>query len=257
MYTAFASVYDRLMSDVDYDGWAEYYAALLRRCGAEKGPVCECACGTGSLTVRLREKGYQITGTDISQDMLSIALTKARERGLQIPFVRQDMCHLTLHRRQAAVLATCDGVNYLLTPERARLFFRAAFAALRPGGALIFDVSTPWKLQNTLGDRTLGSQEEEISYIWQNAFHAHSRTVDMRLSFFVRQQDGRYIRLEETQTQRAHSREELTKYMEEAGFGHIRFYGDRTLRAPGQKAERWHITAIRPKEKKTNAQPTL
>lgn len=249
MYTAFAAVYDRLMQGVDYDGWAAYYAALLARCGIKGGSVCECACGTGSLTVRLQRLGYAMTGVDLSQDMLSVALGKAREWGLTVPFVRQDMCLLTLHKRQHAILCTCDGVNYLTTPDRARRFFRAAYQSLRPGGALIFDVSTPWKLQNTLGDNTLGSLEEDAPYIWQNAWHPRTQTVEMRLAIFVRQPDGGYVRLEETQRQRAHSREELTAYLTEAGFDRIRFYGDRTLRAPGEKAPRWHVTAIKPKEK--------
>ena len=94
-----------------------------------------------------------------------------------------------------------------------------------------------------------GSQEEEIAHIRQNAWHPRARTVDPRLSIFVRGADGRYDRLEETQRQRAHSREELTDWLTDAGFTGIRFYGDRTLHAPGAKASRWHICAIRPKEK--------
>ncbi len=249
MYTAFAAVYDRLMSGVDYDGWADYYAALLKRCGVGAGSVCECACGTGSLTVRLQRLGYAMTGIDLSQEMLSVAARKAREHGVMIPFVRQDMRRLTLHKRQQAVLCTCDGLNYLTTPDQARQFFRAAFAALKPGGALIFDLSSPYKLQNTLGDSALGSQEEDIAYIWQNAWHPRTHTVDMRLSIFVRGADGRYERLEERQRQRAHSREELTAFLTEAGFTGVRFYGDRTLRAPTAKEARWHVTAMRPKEK--------
>lgn len=248
MYTAFASVYDRLMCEVDYPAWARYYAQLLGRCGVTRGSVCECACGTGSLTSELQRLGYAMTGVDLSQEMLSVAQQKARERGLTIPFVCQDMCKLTLHKRQHAILCTCDGINYLTTPDRARRFFRAAHAALRPGGALVFDVSTPYKLEHILGSNTLGSQEEDLPYVWQNAWHPRTHTVEMRLSIFERGQDGRYARLEERQRQRAHSREELTAYLAEAGFAHIRFYGDQTLRAPGPRALRWHVTACKPKE---------
>ena len=70
----------------------------------------------------------------------------------------------------------------------------------------------------------------------------------MALSIFVRDQDGRYVRLEEEQTQRAHTMEELRSYLEDAGFAHVRFYGDRTLRAPAAGISRWHGTAVRPKE---------
>ena len=249
MYTGFAEVYDELMADVDYETWADFYVRLMNHYGIQEGKVCECACGTGALTIPLYRRGFQMTGVDLSQDMLWIAAQKARSSGIGIPFVRQDMCHLTLHKRQNAILCTCDGLNYLLKPDQARAFMKAAYQALRPGGALIFDLSTPYKLQNTLGDQTLGSLEEDIAYIWQNAWQTRSRTVAMHLSIFVRQTDGSYTRLEESQTQRAHSREELTQYLQEAGFEGVRFYGDRTLRAPGEKCPRWHVVALRPKEK--------
>ena len=57
MYTAFASVYDRLMTGVDYQGWANFYHALMERYGIPRGKVCECACGTGSLTIPLAAMG--------------------------------------------------------------------------------------------------------------------------------------------------------------------------------------------------------
>jgi len=250
MYTDFAAVYDRLMREVDYEGWARYYASLLAKAGVPGGAVCECACGTGSLTVPLGRLGYRMTGVDLSRDMLSVAAQKARQAGLQIPFVQQDMTALRLHRRQRAVLCTCDGVNYLTTPARARRFFAAAWAALEPGGALIFDVSTPEKLQNILGGNTLGCMDEDVSYIWQNAWHPRTCTVDLRLSIFVRQGDGRYQRLEERQRQRAYTKEELTEYLSRAGFTNVRFFGDRTRRAPRPGEERWHIVALRPKEKR-------
>lgn len=249
MYTAFAAVYDRLMHDVDYDKWAQHYMRLLSSVGVKGGAVCECACGTGSLTLRLKKAGYRITGVDLSQEMLSVAMQKARAEGVMVPFVCQDMCHLKMHRRQNAILCTCDGVNYLTTPERVRRFFKAAYQNLVPGGALIFDISTPEKLAGTLGNNCLGCQDEDISYVWQNAYQTRTRTVDMRLSIFVREEDGAYRRLEETQKQRAHTIEEIEGYLTEAGFADIRVYGKLQRRAPKAGDDRWHVCAIRPKEK--------
>ena len=151
MYTAFASVYDKLMADVDYRAWAAFYQTLLTLYGLRAGKVCECACGTGSLTIPLSEMGYQMTGADLSEEMLFEASQKARKAGAMIPFVKQDMRQLRLHRQMDAVLCTCDGINYLPTPADVRQFFTAAWAAIRPGGALIFDASTPYKLAQVLG----------------------------------------------------------------------------------------------------------
>ena len=74
MYTAFAHVYDALMATVDYGAWAGHYRQLMRLAGVpDKGKCVECACGTGSLTLPLRRVGYQITGIDLSEDMIAAA----------------------------------------------------------------------------------------------------------------------------------------------------------------------------------------
>ncbi|MBR0227772.1 MAG: class I SAM-dependent methyltransferase [Clostridia bacterium] len=247
MYTAFARVYDELMNTVDYDAWAARYASLMGACGVPERAKCvECACGTGNLTLRLKKRGYQITGTDVSEDMLAAAMEKARAAGLMIPFVRQDMCTLTVPRRVDCVLATCDGVNYLTSPEHAKAFFAAAFSALRPGGALIFDVSTPDKLKNTLGSNTLYSDDDSVSYIWRNAWDEKNACVTLSLSLFVRRSDGAYDRLEERQTQRAHSRQELKSWLTEAGFQDIQFFGRLRETPPRTGDDRWHVAAKKP-----------
>ncbi|MBN1776578.1 MAG: class I SAM-dependent methyltransferase [Clostridiales bacterium] len=242
MYTAFASVYDRLMADVDYSTWAAFYRKLLCRYGVEAGAVCECACGTGGLTLPLA-KTYDMTGADLSADMLAVASAKARHMGLSIPFVQMDMRKLALHRLQDAVLCTCDGVNYLPCEQDVSAFFHAAHRALKPGGALALDVSTPWKLENILGNHTHGEDAEDISYLWKNRFDAKPCRVDMRLVIFKREADGRYGRIVEEQTQYGYTIKQLKALLEAAGFADIRAYGDKTLNAPTANETRWHIAA--------------
>ena len=247
MYTSFAHVYDALMDSVDYAAWAQHYRALMALCSVpEKGRCVECACGTGSLTLPLREAGFRMTGVDLSEDMLALAMMKARRAGLTLPFVRQDMRVLTVPRPVDCVLSTCDGVNYLTTPDQARQFFAAAYAALRPGGALIFDVSTPEKLSTDLGNRTLFSDDDQIAYIWRNHYDEKTACVTLTLSLFVRRGDGAYDRLEERQLQRAHTRAELRAWLREAGFAEIRFFGRQRMTPPRHGDDRWHVTARKP-----------
>ena len=104
MYTDFAGVYDRLMADVDYDAWAMHYRDLLSRCGVTDGAaVLEPACGTGNLSVRLA-RHYRLQPSDASVEMLSIAAKKARDAGLLLPFVHQDMRRLRAHPPADAVI---------------------------------------------------------------------------------------------------------------------------------------------------------
>ncbi|MBR4080698.1 MAG: class I SAM-dependent methyltransferase [Clostridia bacterium] len=245
MYTGFAEVYDELMGDVKYAEWADFYASMMNMYGIRGGKVCECACGTGGLTIPLARRGFQMTGVDLSQEMLWQAAQKARESGVALPFVRQDMRKLHLHRPMDAVLATCDGVNYLLTDEDVLEFFRAAYAALRPGGGLFFDVSTPWKLRNQLGNQIICDDTEHITYLWQNRFSDKTETVEMHLCIFVRQEDGNYKRIDEEQKQRAHSMQRLTELLREAGFDSVQVFANGRLEQPRENELRWHFAAVR------------
>lgn len=248
MYTSFAEVYDQLMDNVNYEQWADFYRELMTAYGVSAGKVCECACGTGGLTIPLNRRGYQMTGVDLSQEMLWIAAQKARRQGMGIPFVQQDMRKLHLHRQMDAVLATCDGVNYLLEDKDVAAFFTAAWQALRPGGVLAFDVSTPWKLQNTLGDQLICEDRPQVTYMWQNRFDRARAQVEMHLCIFIRQKDGSYRRIDEEQHQRAHTIEGLTALLHGAGFTNVRVFGNSRLEAPREQEQRWHFAAMKPSD---------
>ena len=187
MYTGFAEVYDTLMNDVHYGAWADMYARMMTAYGIPRNAkVCECACGTGSLTLPLQQLGYEMMGIDLSQEMLWQAAQKARKAGFGIPFIRQDMRQLRLHRPVDAVLATCDGVNYLLQDVDAAAFFQSAWDAIKPGGGLFFDVSTPYKLEHLLGSQFMGEDRRDVTYMWQNRYFPERQQVEMHLAIFVR-----------------------------------------------------------------------
>ena len=183
-----------------------------------------------------------------SREMLWQAAQKARKQGMAIPFVQQDMKALNLHRPMDAVLATCDGVNYLLTEEDLRSFLRAAWRAIRPGGALIFDVSTPHKLRDQLCAGLICEYREDVTYFWENRWEEKTSTVEMGLCFFIREKDGRYRRMEEFQRQRAWEAQTLKSALLQAGFRGVCLYGDGTLNPAKESDRRWHIAAVRPAE---------
>lgn len=240
-YGGFAAIYDVLMQDVDYASWAEYIASFINS-GAR---IAECACGTGELTVRLAAKGLTVTGLDISQDMLRVAQEKSRKLGLNIPFVCQDMRQLALHHPVDAVVCACDGVNYLTCLRDVQAFFSSAYALLKPGGRLLFDVSSRYKLENTLACNTFAEDDGKQAYIWKNNYDDESRLVEMQLSFFV-QNGALYERFTETHVQRAHSQSELTRALERAGFNDICCYEAFTKNPPSPEAQRLQFAAVRP-----------
>ena len=244
-YSAFAEVYDALMDDVDYDAWSAYYLKLIARAGVTPKRLCDCACGTGAMSVRFAGRGIRVTGADLSGEMLALAQKRARQSGVQAMFIQADMCALELPRPVDALVCACDGVNYLLDDGRLRAFFDRAHACLRPGGALAFDMSSAWKLEHTLGNGFFGEERDDVAYLWSNAWDPVARTVTMDLTFFVREDDGRYRRFTEVHVQKAHEAGHVAELLGEAGFSGIEVFGDRTFDAPGEREARIHFLAKR------------
>lgn len=244
-YGEFAAVYDRLMDDFDYPRWAEYYLELISRAGVKVRRMCDCACGTGSMTIEFAKQGINVTGMDISRDMLEVAAVKSRRAAQKIIFTAQDMTQLTLPRPVDAIVCACDGVNYLTDPGAPEKFFKAAYAALKPGGCLAFDISSRYKLETVIGNGFFGEEREDVAYIWSNRLDEETHSVDMDLTFFVKQQDGLYRRFEERHRQRAHSADEMVKALENSGFTDIKVYGNMNFETPGPEEQRLHFAAVR------------
>lgn len=98
---------------------------------------------------------------------------------------------MRLHRPVDAVLATCDGVNYLLQDVDAAAFFQSAWMPSNPGGGLFFDVSTPYKLEHLLGSQFMGEDRRDVTYMWQNRYFPERQQVEMHLAIFVKERtDG-------------------------------------------------------------------
>ena len=140
-YTALARYYDRLTTDVDYAGWADYVERHVQKQKRPVRTVAELGCGTGSLTELLARRGYRMTAVDLSPDMLAMADQKCQ--GLGVLFLCQDMSRLVLPSPADAVISCLDSMNYVTRPAALRRTFRRVYRALAPGGLFLFDVKTP------------------------------------------------------------------------------------------------------------------
>ena len=246
-YEGLAEIYDLLMDDVDYEGWVDFYLQMFARAGISPKRVCDCACGTGALSLRLARRGLNVVGIDLSEAMLSRAQASARSHGVRAMFVRQDIQSFCLPRPVEAVICACDGVNYLTDDAALRGFFQSAYAALKPGGGLFFDISSAWKLQNILGNGFFGEDREDVAYLWSNRYDDADETVTMELTFFVRERGDLFRRFEEVHVQKAHRVNHITALLRDVGFVGIEVFGEGRLEAPKAHEQRIHFMAVRPR----------
>lgn len=239
-YTVLARCYDRLTADVDYEKWVDYLERHFQRWKRPVRRVTELGCGTGSLTQLLARRGYQMTGVDLSPDMLAVADQKCE--GLGVLFLCQDMSRLTLLERADAVISCLDSVNYVTRPAALRRTFRRVYQALAPGGLFLFDVKTPAALEGADGQTYL-DEDDDLFCVWRGEYSPKRRRCGYGLDLFLREKDGSWSRGGEYHEEYAYTLEELEGFLREAGFRHIKVYGDKTMRPPREGAQRVFFAA--------------
>ena len=242
-YRFLAGCYDQLTYDVRYPAWADYIEKHFRRQPLPGRTVLDLACGTGSLTRELAERGYEMIGADASEEMLAAAMMKSGSvPGIAPIFLHQSMPKLDLYGTVDAAICCLDSLNYLTSPADVQRTFQRLHLFIAPGGELIFDVNTLDKFQSLDGQVFLDETEESYC-VWRTEFRRSICTYWVDL--FRKGTDGRYRRDTELHRQRYYAPEELTGWLREAGFGNIRVYGDCRLRRPKDGEQRIYFCCMR------------
>ncbi len=241
-YRDFAAFYDALTEDVDYAAWAEYLLSLFTRHGASPTTLLDLACGSGSLSLELVERGIEVIGVDGSADMLAVAREKATEEGADILFLCQDMRELDLYGTVDGAVCLLDGLSHILKTADLAEIFRRLGLFIAPNGLLIFDVNTPHKHEITLGDNAFVYELDEFLCVWRNRYLPATGEVNMALDFFL-EEDGVYRRYTDRVRERAYSLSTWKKLLTDAGFDLLGVYGEKRFEKPPADADRWVLVA--------------
>lgn len=240
-YEALAASYDRLTNDVDYRATVDFYRDILAQEGLHPRTAVDLACGTGTVSVLLAQQGLDVTGVDLSEEMLTMAQQKAE--GLENPprFVCQSLQQLTLLRGVDLAVCALDSLDYITDPQDCAEAIRRVYRALNPGGIFIFDVNTPEKLRAMDGQVFL-DEDEDVYCVWRGEFEEETNICSYGMDLFQRQ--GRLWRRSfEEHREYAYSAEQLTGFLKAAGFTGIRVYGDRRMEPPQPGEQRIYLKA--------------
>lgn len=244
-YDALAGCYDDMTEDVNYRDWADFLEKLFAREKRPVGTVLDLACGTGTMSFLLAERGYEMIGVDFSPEMLAVAAEKTVSEGKIPPiFLCQPMEELDLYGTVDACVCLLDSVNHVVEARRLWEAFRRVWLFLEPGGLFVFDVHTPEHLQSLDGGIFL-DETEDAYCVWRTDYHPRRKICTYAMDVFTRQ-GALWRREEEIHEERAYTPEELTQALERAGFTAIRQYGNRKLRSPIPGEERIFFTAHKP-----------
>ena len=245
-YSGFAKVYDLFMDNIPYGEWTEYVKELFAEEGITDGILLDLGCGTGSVTELLAKAGFDMIGIDNSEEMLEIAMEKRAESGLDILYLLQDMREFELYGTVKGVVSICDSMNYILEDEDLMEVFRLVHNYLDNEGIFIFDMNTMYKYEEILADNTFAEDREESSFIWGNYYDEEDEINQYDLALFVKEEDGRYRKYEETHLQRAYRQEDVEEMIRESGLELLHVYDAFSKEAPTEESERIYYVCRRP-----------
>ncbi len=242
-YDALAQNYDILTRDVPYEQTADYLQALFFKENARVKSVLDLACGTGTLTCLLAERGFDMIGADMSPEMLAVAAGKALDMENAPMFINQPMQSLDLYGTVDAAVCTLDGINHI-EPEMLGEVLRRVLLFLEPGGLFVFDILTPGALRRMDGEIFI-DESDGVYCVWRADFDDRQNACGYVTDLFTR--DGsRWVRNTTEHTEYAYDPAGLETLLTKQGFCGVKYYGDMTFEAPPESARRIFFTARKP-----------
>jgi ubiquinone/menaquinone biosynthesis C-methylase UbiE len=142
-YSALADIYDVMMDHVDYSGWTDYIFALCTKHSHSPEHILECACGTGSFLLEFAKRGIKNpSGFDYSINMVNSAKKKLGKLPVDCNLFQADLTAIPVKKTFDTVLCFYDSINYLNNFKKVEFALRNMWSLVKPGGVLIFDIST-------------------------------------------------------------------------------------------------------------------
>jgi SAM-dependent methyltransferase len=227
VFEAYSQYYDLLYRDKNYAAEADYVHGLIERERPGSQTLLDLGCGTGRHDFLLSERGYRVTGVDMSADMLQVAEAE-RARRLASPaksepptFAQGDVRSVRLGQRFDVVVSLFHVMSYQTTNDD----LRAAFTTLRehaaPGGLVLFDA---WYGPTVLSDRPvvrvkrLSGDGFDVTRLAEPVLHPNENVVDVNYQIMiVNRESQRTEQLRETHRMRYLFVPEVQQMLERVG----------------------------------------
>ena len=212
-YENLADWFEYLNDDCGYEEWSLYLLEKLRAFPLKSG--LDVGCGAGWFTRAFYRAGYEMTGMDISAPMLDKAQEKALHEGVRTEYILGDITKFRPLKKFDFITAINDCFNYI-PKNKLDLALKNVKNGLNKKGILLFDISSARKICDKVANTVSVDDREEVTYLSFNKKEEDG--VTMEVTLFVKEEDGRYRRLEEVHRQYLYTEEEILSALERNGF---------------------------------------
>jgi ubiquinone/menaquinone biosynthesis C-methylase UbiE len=231
MSTENYSEFARLYSTGSYPQYSKYIASkltdILARLGASPSSILDLACGEGTFVLEAANLGYEVTGIDMSENMIDLARDNAKEAELEATFIQQDMRELSLDDSFGLATSWFDSMNYLLARSDFRSTLDNVYDLLESGGYFVFDVNTIHALsvQWQEHDCYVQRDDSEVFELHRTGYDRGERIARLTITFFVNDGD-RWKKHEEVHLEKGYELSEIEEMARKTGFEVETIWGD-------------------------------
>lgn len=212
----YAKYYDFIYQDKDYNRECDFIEEIFKTTKKPKN-ILEIGCGTGSYTKILLNRGYKVTGIDISSEMLKIAREKCSTK-----FIKEDIKSVKIDEKFDCCLAMFAVIGYIIKNRDIIETLINIRKHLKPNGIFIFDVWNGLNVMRILPEQRIKIVENNEVKIIRNAIpnllaFRHICEINYKL-LILNKQENTYCEINEKHTVRYYFPQEIIYYLEESGF---------------------------------------
>ena len=243
-YNEFAYFYDEFNGEADYDALFAYVLRKLKENGIQNGIVADFGCGTGDLTLMLSQAGYDVIAVDQSEEMLAVLRDKADQLGIAdgLLLLCQNLLELDLFGTIRAAVSTFDTYSHIGPWQNFEKAIRRAAFFMEKGGVFLFDLNTPYKNRQVLGENLFTFEGPDASCRWQNHYLAEEQAVEISIDIHYNDTDEDF---HEQFKEYSYELQQVTQVLEKYGFAVQSVEDGESLGALQPDSQRFIFTCIK------------
>ena len=199
----------------------------------EGGRVLDLCCGHGRHTVRMAERGYSMTGLDLSAYHLRLAKAAARKTGVEVEWLHRDMRDIPARRKFDAVFNCFTAFGYFEEQAEDQKVLDGIARALKPGGRFFIDTMNHDSLMTRFSESDWSELQDGSLRLERRAYDIHTGRTNVDWIFISK--DGK--RRQQSHSLRLYTYTELAAMLSKAGLTVANTWGgfdgrEFNLRAP-------------------------
>ncbi len=217
----YAQYYDLFNQGKDYSKECNFLEEIFKRFGQGIKTILDLGCGTGFHDLELSKRGYEITGLDLSKEMIEIA----KEKAPKVKFEVGDMSNFNLNENFDAIICLFSSIGYLVENKQIENFFKCVKNHLKENGLLIIDCWNGLAVMHELPSSRKKDVEIEGLKIIRKSFpdlDSKNHINNVRFNVKIFQDNSLIDGYEEQHKVRFFFPKEIEKYMNDEGFNLVK-----------------------------------